>query len=187
MKRVALFVSNESRVHALTATVQDRGDIVGGVFESGRHGRGWSSLMRRLTEFDVLAVNSISDVPGRTAGDLLGLVHRLQGHGLSLLIAAEGVDTATCSAAMLVELTGAFRAAKLSIAIRHGQQRAKVQGKRIGRPKVPAKVRSAALAAIRAGGGVREVARRHGIAPASVINLRREMLLADDIYRQPGA
>ena len=73
---------------------------------------------------------------------------------------------------MLLDLVASYRRAKLSQAIRAGQQKAVAAGKKIGRPEVPAGVRARIQAALADGGGIRPVARRFGVSPSSVLNIR---------------
>jgi DNA invertase Pin-like site-specific DNA recombinase len=65
--------------------------------------------------------------------------------------------------------------AKLSKAIRDGQQMAREAGKRIGRPEVPASIRRQIEVALASGCGVRPTAKRFGVAAATVVNIRQAM------------
>ena len=187
-RRAVIYISAQSHAVAtsddladrLTRAVAARGDIVVATFpddSTARRGRGrrsgWKTLLRSLDGLDLVAVGSAADLPGRTVTDLLRLLETLRDHGVGLLMVAEGIDTRTGSNAFL-DLIAAYRAAKLSQAIRAGQARC---GKRIGRPEVPEIVRRRIEAAIVDGAGVRATARRFAVSGGTVINIRRSMTI----------
>ena len=58
-----------------------------------------------------------------------------------------------------------------------GLARARREGKRLGRPKLPAKVRDAAIVALRRGASVRAAAQASGASIGATAALRRELAL----------
>jgi DNA invertase Pin-like site-specific DNA recombinase len=172
--------TDEELVNDLRQAVEDRGDVVVAVFvDDGRiTGRGknagWRRLLENLLGIDQIVVATAGDLPGRTAHDLFKILGHLREHNVSLRLHREDIDTSSGSPAVL-DLTMAYRTAKLSLAIRNGQAKARAVGKRIGRPPIPANVRHRILAALAEGAGVRATAKRFNLSRASVINIRRSM------------
>ena len=167
----------------LRLAVEDRGDVLVGTFVAddadGRRRQsksGWKALLGSLDSADQVAMVSAGDLPGRTVNDLLRLLGTLRDHGVGLFLVTENIDTASGSAAIL-DLIAAYRAAKLSQAIRRGQDRARAAGKSIGRPAIPMSIRRriAADLASDAPISIRQTAKKFGVSPASVVTIRRTM------------
>jgi DNA invertase Pin-like site-specific DNA recombinase len=160
----------------LRQAVEDRGDVVAGTFADhgaeGRRKTGWKALLERLNGVDQIAMASAGDLPGRTVNDLVRLLGTLRDHGVSLFLLTENIDTASGSAAVL-DLIGAYRAAKLSQAIRRGQERARAAGKIVGRPAIPQAVLISIQSCLQRGCGIRATARRFNVSPASVVTAKK--------------
>jgi DNA invertase Pin-like site-specific DNA recombinase len=182
--RTAVYIrsarTSEELENDLRRHVEARGDAVVGVFsdhddvDRRRHRiEGWKALLASLHGVDQIALASAGDIPGRTIKDLLAVLGRLKDHGVSLLLLTDNIDTSTGSAFTVLEIVEAFRRAKLSQAIREGQAKARAAGKTIGRPEVPDAIRYRIQMAIAAGGGIRPTARTFGVAPSTIINIRR--------------
>jgi DNA invertase Pin-like site-specific DNA recombinase len=152
---------------AVVATFADDGRIVG----RGKYA-GWNSLVAHLDNVDQVAVPSADDLPGRDVSDLLKLVATFRDRGVVLYVSDLRIDTGRTGLALL-DLIRAYRAAKLSQAIQAGQARALAAGKVIGRPVIPSRVLSRVAACLAEGAGIRPTARRFGVSPGSVINIRR--------------
>jgi DNA invertase Pin-like site-specific DNA recombinase len=183
MKRVAIYSRHTGPTtdvpSNLRQAVTNRGDMVVASFvDDGRIvGRGkyagWNALVATLLEgVDQVAVANVGDLPGRTVNDLLKLLATFRDRGVVLFVSDLRIDTAGASFVVL-DLIRAYRAAKLSQAIRAGQARALAAGKRIGRPVIPPGILSRVAACLADGGGIRPTARRFNVSPASVINIRR--------------
>jgi DNA invertase Pin-like site-specific DNA recombinase len=184
--RVVTYISGHScspgtsgePLDCLSRAVEGRGDVVVGTFsEAGAEGRGksaWKALLTGLDGVDQVAVTSAGDLPGRTVADLLRLLETLRNHGVGLFLLAENTDTASGSGAVL-DLIAAYRAAKLSAAIRRGQERARAAGKTIGRPIIPLAVRRRIMVDLAQNPTVRPLARKYGVSPGSIVNIRRSM------------
>jgi DNA invertase Pin-like site-specific DNA recombinase len=166
----------------LRHAVADRGDVVVGTFSDDDAGgrrrhrsSAWRAVLASLDGVDVVVVASAADLPGRTVADLLRLLGTLRDHGVGLFLLTEGIDTASGSAALL-DLISAYRAAKLSEAIRRGQDRARAAGKSIGRPAIPQAVLISIQVCLQRGGGIRPTARSFNVSPASVVTIKRSMV-----------
>jgi len=139
------------------------------------HNPRWKALLASLGEIDQVAIASAGDVPGRTLKDLLTVIACLREHGVSIYLHREGVDTRNASSFVLLDIVDAYRRAKWGQAIRSGQYEAWQSGKHIGRPPIPPNVRHRVRECLAKGGGIRSTAKKFGIAPASVVNIRRSI------------
>jgi hypothetical protein len=146
----------------LVGTFADDGRIVGRGERAGRN-----AIVANLNRVDQVAVADVGDLPGRTVNDLLKLVAMFGDRGVVLFVSDLRIDTAGADFAVL-DLIDAYRADRLSRAIRAGQARALAAGKRIARPVIPSSVLDRVAACLADGGGIRPTARRFAISPASV-------------------
>ena len=169
----------------LRRIVEDRADVVFGVFiddatipGKGKNGA-WRRLLDNLDQIDQIILNDPGDVPGRTVEDLLAILTTLTGHDVTILVPSLGIDTGAGMTAVIA-LTTAYRRARKSSAIKRGQERARLAGRRIGRPPISTYIRRRILAELGAGGGVRPAARKFGVSPASVVAIRRSMNAVPD-------
>ena len=109
---------------------------------SGAKGRdkrtGFDNLIKGATrkEFDTILVWSV-DRLGRSLQDLISFLNEIHSVGCELYIHQSGIDTQTPSGKMMFSMIGVFAEFERSM-IRErvvaGQNRAKEQGKHIGRP-----------------------------------------------------
>jgi hypothetical protein len=159
----------EGRGNTVFATFHDDPAILG----KGRYA-GWRGLVGRLADADQVVVGSVSDLPGRTVHDLLKILSLLSEHNVCLYLHREGINTGDGANAILA-LTAAYRAAKLSDAIRSGQKKARLLGHRTGRPPVPGQVRQRILAYLANDLGPRALGRKHNVSAATIINIRRSV------------
>jgi Resolvase, N terminal domain len=170
-------------IQALRQTVQDRGGNVIAIHtdDTAITGRGkyagWRAIVARLDVVDQVVLATAGDIPGKSLPDLLKILDLLRERAVSLYLHSEGIDTDSSSFALL-DIIHAFRDAKLSQAIRIGQMKARAAGKTIGRPIVPLRVQDRIRSALTDGAGIRPTARRFGVSPASVINIRRSMTVS---------
>lgn len=133
---------------------------------------GWYRLIASLDTVDQIVVTEAGALPGRSVADLLKILGLLRDRGVTLHL--HNIETGTTTSVVLDIIT-AYRRAKLSQAIRRGQEKAVAAGKRIGRPIVPYRIQVRIRAALTNGDGVRPTARKYNVSPASVINIRRTM------------
>jgi DNA invertase Pin-like site-specific DNA recombinase len=170
------FTENGTEAELLRESVENVGDTVIATFADdpaipgkGKYA-GWNAMLRDLGNIDQIIVASAVDLPGTKVQHLLAILSILRDHDVSLRLHRESIDTDD-GAATVLDLIKAYRAAKLSEAIRHGISKARRAGKVIGRPAVPDHVRRDIQIAVADGGGIRPTARRFGVSPASVINI----------------
>lgn len=136
--------------------------------------------MGDLDAMDQIVLLNVGDLPVRTVLALLKVLGTLRDHNVGLYLSGDQSDTGNTSFALL-DMIDAFRRAKMSQAIRAGQAKAVATGQRIGRPAIPAGIRDRIRLALAQGGGVRPTADRFQVSPASVINIRRTMTVAERV------
>ena len=158
-----------TRGDTVVATYSDDGRLTG----RGKYA-GWRNLLAHVDGVEEIVLSNAGDIPGKSIADLLKILALLRDHRVGLYLHDEGIDTSSTSFALL-DIIAAYRKAKLSQAIRNGQQKALAAGKTIGRPIVPHRVQDRIRDALAEGGGIRPTARRFNVSPASVINIRRSM------------
>src|SRR6516225_9730475 len=118
----------------------------------------------RCRRFDVLVCWRL-DRLGRSLKHLITLLEDLQALGVAFVSLAEGIDATTPAGKLQMHILGAiaeFERARIQERVRAGLQRARAQGKPLGRPtrKIPAPARQMAELAV----SVREAARRLGVS-----------------------
>jgi DNA invertase Pin-like site-specific DNA recombinase len=169
----------------LRQIVEDRGDVVLGTFvDNGLiEGKGklkaWNRLLADLNHIDQIVLNDVGDLPGLGVKDFLAILTKVAVHNVAIFVPSLDIDTRDGTAAV-VALTAAYQRAKLSQAIRRGQERARKAGRRIGRPPIPAIIRRRIMADLAAGGGVRPTARKYGVSPASVVSISHNLIADSD-------
>jgi DNA invertase Pin-like site-specific DNA recombinase len=117
----------------------------------------------RRRRFDVLVVWRL-DRLGRNLRHLITLLEELQALGIAFVSLNEGIDATTPAGKLQMHILGAiaeFERARIAERVKAGLQRARAQGKRLGRPR---KTRPAVTFA---GGSVREAARRWGVSKST--------------------
>ena len=178
--------SGQTTEPELREAVEHRGDMVVAAYmdDGSLTGRGkfsgWRNLLANLDRNDQVIMGCAGDIPGKTVADLFKTLGTFNDHGISLRLHHEGIDTSDGAAAVL-DLVAAYRAARVSEAIKHGQAKALAMGKKIGRPTVPQTIQNRIRAALTDGGGVRPTARRFKVSPAYVVNVRRTMISTDTV------
>jgi DNA invertase Pin-like site-specific DNA recombinase len=121
-------VQSGREIELLRRTIESRGDTLISVATDdpaivgrGKYA-GWRAVVSELAQIDQVVVGSVSDLPGKSATDLLKILATLCNHGVSLSSSRDGIDTGSGSIAVL-DLIAAYRAAKRSEAIKAGQPR----------------------------------------------------------------
>jgi DNA invertase Pin-like site-specific DNA recombinase len=151
---------------------------------SGAKGRedrpAFDALMRSVTrrEVDLVAAWSVDRI-GRSLSDLVGFLGELQARNVDLFLLRQGLDTSTPSGRMMFNMLSVFSEFEREL-IRErvvaGLDRAKADGKRLGRPALdPVKVRKIE-AALRAGQGIRPTARTFMVSTTTVMKIRDAMV-----------
>jgi len=123
-------------------------------------------------EFDVVMAWSV-DRLGRSLQDLVGFLAELHAVGVDLFLHQQGLDTTTPAGKAMFGMMGVFaefERAMIQERVRAGLQRARSEGKQLGRPKIGADLERAILADLRKRGrpGVRAIAAAHGVAVNTV-------------------
>ena len=115
--------------------------------------------------FEVLLAWDVSRL-GRSLRELLDCFETLRRPGVDLYLDQQGVDTTTPAGRALFGMAGVFAEFERSMLIertRAGLDRARAQGKRLGRPITPDHVTRRVLELRRAGMGMDRIARELGI------------------------
>jgi DNA invertase Pin-like site-specific DNA recombinase len=127
-------------------------------------------------KFDVVMSWSV-DRLGRSLQDLIGFLSELHAVGVDLYLHQQGIDTTTPAGKMMFQMCGVFAEFERSIIqerVKAGLNRARAQGKTLGRPKVTGKVEKAVLTARAEGTGKRKIARQLGIGVSTVNRILSE-------------
>ena len=126
-----------------------------------------------MHEGDALVVTKL-DRLARSVPHLVEITRRLGEEGIALVILDLGIDTATPSGTLVLNVIGAIGQFEREMMLerqREGIARARAEGKYRGR-KPTARARSAEVLALRGEGvGATEIARRLGIGRASVYRI----------------
>ena len=121
-------------------------------------------------QFDVVMSWSV-DRLGRSLQDLVGFLSELHAVGVDLYLHQQGIDTTTPAGKAMFQMMGVFAEFERSMIqerVKAGLNRAKAQGKVLGRPKVTQKIEKAVLAARAEGTGKRKIAKQLGIGVSTV-------------------
>jgi DNA invertase Pin-like site-specific DNA recombinase len=150
---------------------------------SGAKGRelrpGLDKLLRAVArrEVEVVAAWSV-DRLGRSLQDLLGFLGELHGKNVDLYLHQQGLDTSTPAGKALFQMMGVFaefERAMIRERVRAGLERAKAQGKKLGRRRNDDPKREAAVRRLRAKGiGIGKVARTLGIGVSYIQRLEHQ-------------
>ena len=195
-KRVAIYsrVSTErqtvaNQVCELRAWAERCGHTVVAEYEdhaiSGAKGRDQRPAFDRMLkgavrrEFDIIAVWP-SDRLGRSLPHLIEVLQTIRDTRAGLYIHTQALDTTTpAGRAMfgMLAVFGEFEREMIVARVNAGIARARHQGKRLGRPKLAAKVRDAAILALRQGASVRAAAQASGASIGATSALRRHLAL----------
>ena len=192
-KRAALYLrvstaeqDTENQRLALEQVASHRGWEIVVVYSdsgiSGTKSRAARPGLNRMLEdasrrrFDVVMAWSI-DRLGRSLVDLLGTIQHLEVTGVDVYLDQQAIDTTTPSGKLLFQITGAFSEfehAMIRERVLAGLERARRQGKRLGRPKVPPEIEGAVRVARADGKGIRKIARELGVGNGTVERILRE-------------
>ena len=127
-------------------------------------------------KFDVVMSWSV-DRLGRSLQDLISFLSELHAVGVDLYLHQQGIDTTTPAGKAMFQMMGVFAEFERSMIqerVKAGLNRAKAQGKTLGRPKVKGKVVNDVLAARADGTGKRKIARQLGIGVSTVNRIIEE-------------
>lgn len=194
MKRVAIYMrvstgeqTTDSQLHALSEVAKQSGWEIVHTFEdravSGSTSRNtrpaFKALLEACTrrEIDLIAVWSI-DRLGRSLQDLVGFLQDIESLGVDLFIHQQGLDTSTPSGRLLFHICGVFAEFERSIIserVRAGLDKAKANGKTLGRPRIDADKENAIKEMLQSGTGILKTARTIGCGTGVVQRIKAEM------------
>jgi len=146
--------------------------------KSREHREAFDRLCKDATrrEFDVVMSWSV-DRLGRSLQDLVGFLGELHAVGVDLYLHQQGIDTTTPAGKAMFQMMGVFAEFERSMIqerVKAGLNRAKAQGKKLGRPKVNKRIEEAILAARAEGTGKRKIAKQLGVGVSTVNRILSE-------------
>jgi DNA invertase Pin-like site-specific DNA recombinase len=158
----------------------------------GRQDRpGFDALMKTVArrEIDVVAAWDASRL-SRSLKDLVDFLGELKARRVGLYLHQSGIDTTTPSGQALLQMLGVFSELERGLIverIRAGLDRARREGKRLGRPPLPEAKIAAIRDHLRAGNGIHKTSRMVGCGVSAVQRVRTELrgAAADGLIR-PG-
>jgi DNA invertase Pin-like site-specific DNA recombinase len=195
-KRAALYVrvstdrqTVENQVQALTKAAEYRGWQIVATYQdagvSGAKGRkdrpGLDQLLNdaKRRKFDVAMVWAI-DRMGRSLIDLLKTIQHLEKCKVDVFIDQQNIDTTTPEGELMFSIVGAFGQFERKMIVGRvnaGLDRARKEGKRLGRPTAltPA-IETKIKAALSAGdAGMMKIADKYGVGTSTVQRIKAEM------------
>jgi DNA invertase Pin-like site-specific DNA recombinase len=193
MRRVALYVrvstdhqSSRNQELELGQVAERMGWQIVHVYKdhgiSGAKGRdqrpGFDALCRDATQrrFDLVAAWSV-DRLGRSLQDLVGFLSELHALGIDLFLHQQGLDTTTPAGKAMFQMMGVFaefERAMIRERVRAGLDRARKDGKHLGRPRINAKIEAAIRRLLLKGKGKRSIAAEVGCGTGTVPRIAAE-------------
>jgi DNA invertase Pin-like site-specific DNA recombinase len=128
--------------------------------------------------FDILMVWSI-DRLGRSVLHVANALVELDTAGVALYSDQQAIDSTTPMGRAMIQMASVFGEQERQIIrsrVLAGLDRVRQQGKKLGRPKVSAKIEAAILEHLRAGNGMLKVAAMVGVGSGTVQRVKREMV-----------
>jgi DNA invertase Pin-like site-specific DNA recombinase len=198
-KRVALYLrvstdgqSTDNQKQALAEVAIRAGWAISDVYIdhaiSGAKGRDKRPELDRLLKdaarrkFDIVAAWSV-DRLGRSLQDLVSLLNEIHAVNVDLYLHQQGVDTTTPAGRALFQMLGVFaefERALIRERVLAGLNRARAQGKRLGRRHGFTPTRNRVRAEVRRlrddGASIRKIAAHVGVAPGTVQAILREKI-----------
>lgn len=151
---------------------------------SGSKGRdkrpGYDRLLTAITrrEIDMVAVWSV-DRLARSLSELVGFLGEVQNRGVDLYLHRQAIDTSTPAGRALFHMLGVFSEFERALIVdrvRAGLERAKSEGKRLGRPLLADATRLRVKRELANKTPIRAIARKLKIAPVTVRRIRAELM-----------
>jgi DNA invertase Pin-like site-specific DNA recombinase len=132
------------------------------------------AIVRR--EIDGVMAWSV-DRLGRSLQQLVGLLSDLQAKRVDLYLHQQGVDTSTPAGKAMFQMCGVFAEfehAMIQERVKAGLERARTQGKTLGRPRTPIDVERKIRTERQQGTGIKKIARELGIGVSTVQRIVHE-------------
>ena len=127
-----------------------------------------AAIVRR--EIDLVMAWSV-DRLGRSLQQLVDLLSDLQTKGVDLYLHQQGIDTTTPAGKAMFQMCGVFAEFERTMIrerVKAGLERARAQGKTLGRPRTSESVEKKIQAARRQGKGIKKIANELGIGVSTV-------------------
>jgi DNA invertase Pin-like site-specific DNA recombinase len=121
-------------------------------------------------EFDIVMAWSV-DRLGRSLQHLVEFLGEIHSKGVDLYLDQQGIDTTTPAGKAMFQMSGVFAEFERSMIqerVRAGLERAKAQGKRLGRPRVSTETEARIRYRRAQGMGIRKIATDIGIGVSTV-------------------
>jgi DNA invertase Pin-like site-specific DNA recombinase len=116
---------------------------------------------------------------GRSLQDLVGFLTEVHALGINLFLHQQGVDTTTPAGKALFQMMGVFaefERAMIRERVMSGLERAKAQGKTLGRKRIDARKEAAIRADLLAAkSGIMKLAAAHGVGVGTVQRIKAAM------------
>ena len=136
----------------------------------------WKDATRR--RFDMVMAWSV-DRLGRSLQDLVAFLSELHALRIDLYLHQQGVDTSTPAGKALFQMMGVFaefERAMIRERVKSGLERAKAQGKILGRPPIDPRKEAAILDDLREGkAGIVKLAAAHGVGVGTVQRIKASL------------
>jgi DNA invertase Pin-like site-specific DNA recombinase len=135
----------------------------------------WKDATRR--RFDMVMAWSV-DRLGRSLQDLVAFLSELHALGIDLYLHQQGVDTTTPAGKALFQMGvfAEFERAMIRERVKSGLERAKAQGKILGRPPIDPRKEAAILDDLREGkAGIIKLAAAHGVGVGTVQRIKASL------------
>jgi DNA invertase Pin-like site-specific DNA recombinase len=194
MKRIGIYLrvstdsqSTDNQRRVLLDIAERSGWHVVEVFEdqgiSGTKSRdqrpGFDALLKAVARSEIQMVVAWSvDRLGRSLHDLVAFLADLQAKGCDLYLHQQALDTSTPTGRATFAMAGIFaelERSQISARVRMGQQRARANGVRFGRPPIAPIVIDKVKARLSKGQSIRVIAKATGMSTASVMRVKRSM------------
>ena len=200
MKRCGIYLrvstdsqTTENQRRILLEVAERSGWEVVGIYEdhgiSGAKGRdrrpGFDALLKAVARSEINMVMAWSvDRLGRSLSHLIGLLGELDARGCDLFLHQQALDSSSPQGRAMFALAGVFaelESSLISSRVKLGQQRARAQGVRFGRPPIPPIDIDKVKARLSKGQSIRVIARATHMSTASVMRIKRSMETIQEI------
>jgi DNA invertase Pin-like site-specific DNA recombinase len=129
-------------------------------------------------QFDMVMAWSV-DRLGRSLQDLIGFLSELHALRIDLMLHQQGLDTTTPAGKAMFQMMGVFaefERAMIRERVKAGLERARAQGKALGRPRISTSTDAAIRKALKEGDvGIRKLAATLGVGTGTVQRIKAEM------------
>lgn len=194
LKRAALYLrvstdgqTVENQRIALEEVATQRGWSIVHVYDdagiSGAKGRdkrpGLDAMLKDAgrAKFDVVMAWAV-DRMGRSLSDLVGILKDLEAAHVDIFLHQQALDTTSPSGRAMFQMLGVFSEFERSMIqarVRAGLDRARSEGKQLGRPMVSKKTEAAIRIALTSKIGINKIAKDLGVGNATVMRIRAAM------------